>query len=138
MAIPTRPINTRSAQPAKPANTLSRFSRAREQAQAKVGTSSYYSAEAKARLQAEETILWLHGAVTSEGKFGTRWELHLSEGTEPSDETAILTLACNGYRDELFGSLDFKEGPIGPLVLTKVITRAGQESWDITEHPHPF
>lgn len=132
---------TQSRTAAKPAQTFkdrnTAFRKAREQAQSKVSTTAYYGADERQRLSDEMTPLWLHAAGTSVGKFGNRWELEISEGDTPDGDHAILTLAVNGYRDELFAHLDFSEGAIGPLMLSKVVMRSGNEAWDLIEHP-PF
>lgn len=110
------------------------FRRAKEAAQAKVQTMAYYGADERQRLSDDMATLWLHGAGTSVGKFGNRWELEISEGETPDGDHAILTLATNSYRDTLFGELDFSEGPIGPLMLTKIVMKSGNEAWDLIEH----
>lgn len=130
--FPSRPTNRPA--PTKPASNLGGFSAGRKAAQEAASNQSYYSPEAKERLEREQTMLWLHRADRANGKFGFKWELHLSEGEAPTEEIGIMSLAANNYRDELFGSLDFGQGPIGPLQLCKFVASGGQESWDLIEH----
>jgi hypothetical protein len=120
-----------------PSDRRSAFSRARETAQGALNNLPFVSSEGKERLYAEFTPLWLHAArLNTGGQFGERWLLEISEN-DPGQPKGALTFARNDYRDNLYGQLANELAsdptPIGPLLLSKIFTRAGQESWDIVE-----
>lgn len=132
-----RPTVHANRPPPPAAKPLSVFAKAREKAQAAAQEGQFYSSEAKQDLFDNLTPLWLHGAhLRTTGKFGEQWHLRVSEN-DPDTEPGVLTFAKNGYRDSLFGdladTLGFDSTPIGPLLLSKMITRSGQESWDLIE-----
>lgn len=130
----------RTQSPAKPTGktpTLAeRIAAARDAARASSGgDNSYYSAEARERLWTECTVLILHGAIRTTGKFGDKWELSVSENG-PETSRGIISLSANAYRDTYFESLAEiieTEGAIGPFMLTKRATKSGQSSWDFVE-----
>jgi len=137
-ATPNRPSALRPSptQKSAPVDTRSAFSKAREAAQATVSGLSFYTSEAKERMYNDLVPFWLHSASVVKGQFGEQWYLVISEN-DPSTDQGTLTLARNTYRDTLFeelsGILSASGNPIGPLLLSKVITKAGQNSWDVIE-----
>ena len=129
---PNRPTPAPAA-PSTPSR--SRFAKAQESAKDSL-TGAFYSAEAKAALFDNLTPIWLHGAKVVNSQFGEQWYLDITDSA-PDNNHGTLALSRNNYRDTLFGDLakdlEFDPTPIGPLMLTKMMTKAGQESWDIIE-----
>jgi hypothetical protein len=126
----------------KPTDRRSAFAKARENAANSVNNLPFIGAEERERLYEAQSELWLHAVrLNTGGKFGERWLSVISVGTPEADKGA-LTLARNDYRDTLFGELANQlaadPAPIGPLILSKIITQSGQEAWDLIESDAPF
>ncbi len=140
MTLPNRPVSpsrpmTRPAPAHRP--NADRFARAREAVQQDMR--AFAGAETRQRWHEEATKLYLHAIeFHAAGQYGDEWYLTMSEGEDPNlEQTCILSLKANAWRDRLFTSLmdDLAKDPtpIGPLWLRKAVTRGGQEAWDLIE-----